>query len=776
MAKTFEQYTGDGVRTVYPVDFILGYLEQDDIYVYQGDDYNTQLSYTWQNSTTIELDAPVVDGTTFRIRRIVDRSELINSYSNGARLGKNSLNQSFLQTLMLVEEIDDGFISADGTIIQGDLSLGGNKLIDVAEGTELTDGVNLEQVLGLLTGAGVDGVVPTVQPRQIGDGVTTTFSTPTIGVVDVSPNSFFVSLDGVTQRPTLDFIITAGGYLQFVQDGTPDAPAVNTKIDITYFNPVSLGDLSTAAVTATGTTTPRPLGDRFADVVNIKDFGAVSGEVSTAAINLAALHAETLGAQLSIPAGDFLVDGQITLGKGQVIEGKGSAVSSLRFVGEAAKLSWVGNPNNYETLSISKLSIFVDAVSTGNLIEVTPSTILGVPNRGFTCSDLSIIAVNSGEFDYAIKLNNVRNSVITNTNINASGGTSLGAIHLNEQCLDATVSDLTVTSVTTGLLADGNTEGILLSGVTMVGVINGVVNTPTGTGEPWISIKDSHINFRDYGVRLGQVLKSSLNGNLLFATSTTAGTPNTCVEIDGTNAQELDLGDNIYSGSIATDPVKGVHVKNGHQVCVHNEIFRDVDDHVILDAPTYECTVALNKSNGAVTNKIVDNGTNNVYLQETTQGFKMGGSGDAIFDIVGGSSSSLRFTDLSAPSGDFVDLQINDGVTKLLRRNSGGVIQDTPIRISGRTVSLGGDLGNESLRVSGAASYVNRIDVVGGSAGGSPAVSVEGSDTDIDLRLNTKGGGLVRFGSYISSIDAASTGYINMKDSSGVVRRVMVRD
>lgn len=193
--------------------------------------------------------------------------------------------------------VDNTKISkADGnnTMAQ-DLDMGGNKVSNLARAESGSDAVNLTQVIEYLTGAGVDGVIPTVQPRQVGDGTTTVYSTPTIGVADASPNSFFVTLDGVTQRPITDFSINTGGYLEFVE-----APTLNTAIDITYFNPVSLGDLSTAAVTATGTTTPRTLGDRFADVVNVKDFGVVGDGVTddTAAVRGAHTHANSVGARV----------------------------------------------------------------------------------------------------------------------------------------------------------------------------------------------------------------------------------------------------------------------------------------------------------------------------------------------------------------------------------------------------------------------------------------------------------------------------------------------
>ena len=67
-------------------------------------------------------------------------------------------------------------------------------------------------------------------------------------------------------------------------------------------------------VTATGSTTARTLGARFADVVNVKDFGAVGDGTTndTAAFNAAISASITTGSSLFIPAGIYIVD-QITV-------------------------------------------------------------------------------------------------------------------------------------------------------------------------------------------------------------------------------------------------------------------------------------------------------------------------------------------------------------------------------------------------------------------------------------------------------------------------------
>lgn len=68
----------------------------------------------------------------------------------------------------------------------------------------------------------------------------------------------------------------------------------------------------------------------------------------------------------------------------------------------------------------------------------------------------------------------------------------------------------------------------------------------------------------------------------------------------------------------------------------------------------------------------------------------------------------------------------------------------------------------------------NYFQFYGGNTGQSPTIYAWGSDTNIDLNLTPKGTGNVRFGTLTASADAAITGYITIKDSGGTVRKLAV--
>ena len=80
-------------------------------------------------------------------------------------------------------------------------------------------------------------------------------------------------------------------------------------------------------VKSTGSTTARSLANRFADVVNVKDFGAVGdGTDSTSVFNAAATAANLVGGNVYVPKGNYLISTATTscqwiLDSGAVISG-----------------------------------------------------------------------------------------------------------------------------------------------------------------------------------------------------------------------------------------------------------------------------------------------------------------------------------------------------------------------------------------------------------------------------------------------------------------------
>lgn len=93
---------------------------------------------------------------------------------------------------------------------------------------------------------------------------------------------------------------------------------------------------------------------------------------------------------------------------------------------------------------------------------------------------------------------------------------------------------------------------------------------------------------------------------------------------------------------------------------------------------------------------------------------------------------------------------------------------------SGGVATYTNSYGNLQFNIAHTASAVNYLQVTGGATGNAATLSAQGSDTNIDLALTPKGTGRVRFGTLTATSDVAITGYIEVKDSAGNVRKLAV--
>ena len=117
MANTTRTYTSDGIQTIYPVDFTLGFIHRDYVYIHlESDVHTTQLSYSWIDDSQIQLDTPVASTVNLVVSRVIPRDILVNDYEDGAILRGKHLDESNLQHLMLEEEGQDASTVSDATL------------------------------------------------------------------------------------------------------------------------------------------------------------------------------------------------------------------------------------------------------------------------------------------------------------------------------------------------------------------------------------------------------------------------------------------------------------------------------------------------------------------------------------------------------------------------------------------------------------------------------------------------------------------------------------
>jgi hypothetical protein len=271
--------------------------------------------------------------------------------------------------------------------------------------------------------------------------------------------------------------------------------------------------------------------------------------------------------------------------------------------------------------------------------------------------------------------------------------------------------------------------------------------------------------------------------------------------------QQLTVTDTATNASLTVNPKgtgafnvaagsSGVNISNGGTVTA---ITRTAGGSGYATAPTVaisapttaggvQATATCTVTAGSVDTTFTITNAGSGYVEQPTVSFSGGGgSGAAAYATVGantsitGLGSNINFY----TAGGYQQFQIsnNAGATtgyfsvngasqsgQLFSVGTGNAVIGTS---STGALRFTTSYSTEQARVAHTASAVNYLQVTGAATGGSPVLSAQGSDTNIDLSLTPKGTGNVRFGTYTGTI-LTPTGYVEIKDSGGTVRRLLV--
>ena len=185
----------------------------------------------------------------------------------------------------------------------------------------------------------------------------------------------------------------------------------------------------------------------------------------------------------------------------------------------------------------------------------------------------------------------------------------------------------------------------------------------------------------------------------------------------------------------------------------------------IQPASAYTVIQATGNANAALL--MVGNGTGGVRLgtrgTSLVEQMRVSDTASAVnyVQVTGATTGSAPT--ISAQGSDAnVGLTITSKGTLPLYLNTAGI---TDVRIQPN--------GIRTFSFSSVSSAVNYGLFTSAAAGFSPALSVSGTDADIDLTLTPKGTGNIRFGTYTGTV-LTPTGYITIKDSGGTSRRLLV--
>jgi hypothetical protein len=177
-----------------------------------------------------------------------------------------------------------------------------------------------------------------------------------------------------TQNFTLTVPSSPNGTIKLARGNagatTQDVMTVSNSGVVSFPQGLS-GNVSSAAVLATGSTTARSLENRFADMVNVKDFGAIGDGVAddTAAIQAAIDSIPITGGGVYFPNGIYIITESLSVGSNTQLFGQGIS-SEIKASQTSFVTSRLPNNNcyliknkNWSSSSIVDENIFIENIS-----------------------------------------------------------------------------------------------------------------------------------------------------------------------------------------------------------------------------------------------------------------------------------------------------------------------------------------------------------------------------------------------------------------------------
>lgn len=226
MAFSFVKYTLTSGTVASPtfsygsIDLIeaLDISHNDQLEVYLNDATLTFTTDYTLNESTDEITvvgataASLVVGDVLVVQRVTKVDLPYVDYANNSALDADDLNVNNDQLLFLIQELEDQGNNSITLSLGADCFDAQNKRIcNVAVATASTDAPNLGQVVSLISGGSAATTGDGIYDEQSGDGSTTTFTIPDFPTTDIDAAKLLVHINGIKQRPGVDYTYALNG-------------------------------------------------------------------------------------------------------------------------------------------------------------------------------------------------------------------------------------------------------------------------------------------------------------------------------------------------------------------------------------------------------------------------------------------------------------------------------------------------------------------------------------------------------------------------------------
>ena len=233
MSYTYSTAIGDGVTVAFPFSFAgqdNGYISVSNIHVYvAGTEVNFTVLTNDPNKVYLSSAPPV--GAEVLIRRIMPKDVPFSDFKRGNPFSQDTLNDTNLQQLYIVQEIFDGYLP-EGFFFRTDIDMGGHKFINLGDGVDAGDSVNF----GQLTVEHDKNTEQDGRLAAIEDGLIT----PTI--VNYISQQFVSTVGGETTINTTNGFHASAVYINGLFQHKLDGAYSQVDGVVTLAAPLSLGD------------------------------------------------------------------------------------------------------------------------------------------------------------------------------------------------------------------------------------------------------------------------------------------------------------------------------------------------------------------------------------------------------------------------------------------------------------------------------------------------------------------------------------------------------
>jgi hypothetical protein len=418
----------------------------------------------------------------------------------------------------------------------------------------------------------------------------------------------------LTYAQVYKFVIeTSTGVLLGTFDNISGVNAAQINADIVVYDPPFTSAVSTNVEA------------KLAQYLSVQDFGSpVTAAVLQAAVNAASAE----GKALYLGDTNFTINTTIAIPNADiVIYGPGAAALTITFTGTGSLFSGTSLFST-TNVDIGGFTAIAGAPNCGVAVYLQYATSIGVDIRAANIFDIVVDGNSTNYWTGGFNINNARNSIFADCYVHGPTDnltkTQYGFL-IAGQATDVKIDNCQAVSVGTGVQILENGEGTMISNFVAVDVNVGVSKLhSTGNAEPWLAMSNWHINCRQTGIYLKDVLQTTITNGLLYAQNATGAWIGVHVDTPAVVNQDV-MVDALIDGQLAGGGVTsttGLKINSGNGVSARLKL-RSLDVGADIAAGVTNSVISLEPN--AVTNIVTGAGvyaaTNRIFTNLPALGY-----------------------------------------------------------------------------------------------------------------------------------------------------------